>query len=49
MAPLGTHPDDAIIHEVQPLVHAQNTYIEQLEFELGQKTGALANLETVIG
>ena len=45
---LGNHPDDAIIHEVQPLVHAQATYIDQLEFELGQKSGALGNLEELI-
>ena len=43
------HPDDVIMHEVQPLVNAQATYIEQLEFEMGQKAYSLTNLETTIG
>ena len=43
------NPDEAIIHEVQPLVKAQATYIDQLEFEMSEKVKALSNLEQTIG
>ena len=43
------HPDEAIVHEVQPLVFAQANYIDQLEHELGKSQSALNNLQSVIG
>ena len=45
----GAHPDEAILHEVQPLLNAQAAYIEQLEAEIGTKGASLANLEATIG
>ena len=42
------NPDDAILHEVQPLLRAQTIYMDQLESELQAKQGSLNNLRSQV-